>query len=410
MSGCDQGALQDPSIEHPFFQNYVALGNSVTAGFQSAGIVDTSQQASYAALLAEQMGTPFHLPLLEEPGCPPPVQNIFLSTLSSDARNECGLRSTPLPSGLHNMAVPDARVIDALSNVAPTASPNQLTSFILGGRTQLEAARAANPTFATVWLGNNDVLDPALAGDTTLFTRTSEFQTQMTSIVDGLTGAGADRGILLGVANPLFTPHLSMGRAYYAAESQINQMGEAIAAAQGLSWGGFEVRDSCAPAQPGAETRIPFAYGFGALFLQALEDTPVQLDCAPTSAPEPLLTPAEQASVTAHVRAYNETLSALADEYGWAYVDLNPTFEALYAAGTDTPADPTDDAVPKFPNPPNLQNPSQSPPTFGRFFSEDGLHPSSATHKVITNLVIEAINSEYPTELSPVEAPELPTL
>ena len=34
------------------FKNYVALGNSITAGYQSAGINDSTQRQSYARLLA----------------------------------------------------------------------------------------------------------------------------------------------------------------------------------------------------------------------------------------------------------------------------------------------------------------------------------------------------------------------
>ena len=39
------------------FKSYVALGNSITAGYQSGGIVDSTQRQSYAFLLASRMGT-----------------------------------------------------------------------------------------------------------------------------------------------------------------------------------------------------------------------------------------------------------------------------------------------------------------------------------------------------------------
>ena len=44
------------------FQNYVAIGNSITAGYQSGGINDATQRQSYAFLLAQQMGTRVILP------------------------------------------------------------------------------------------------------------------------------------------------------------------------------------------------------------------------------------------------------------------------------------------------------------------------------------------------------------
>jgi hypothetical protein len=41
------------------FKNYVAIGNSITAGYQSGGLNDSTQQASYARLFAIQVGTRF---------------------------------------------------------------------------------------------------------------------------------------------------------------------------------------------------------------------------------------------------------------------------------------------------------------------------------------------------------------
>ena len=43
-------SMRRPSID-PMFRRYVSLGNSITAGFQSAGINDSTQQRSYAVLL-----------------------------------------------------------------------------------------------------------------------------------------------------------------------------------------------------------------------------------------------------------------------------------------------------------------------------------------------------------------------
>ena len=44
------------------FKNYVSVGNSLTAGYQSGGINDSVQQASYARLFAIQAGTRFAYP------------------------------------------------------------------------------------------------------------------------------------------------------------------------------------------------------------------------------------------------------------------------------------------------------------------------------------------------------------
>src|SRR5213080_3887489 len=46
------------------FQRYVAMGNSITAGFQSGGFNDSTQQQSYVGLVACKMGSPFYYPSL----------------------------------------------------------------------------------------------------------------------------------------------------------------------------------------------------------------------------------------------------------------------------------------------------------------------------------------------------------
>src|SRR5215213_6633358 len=59
------------------FRSYVAMGNSITAGFQSGGINDSTQRQSFARLLATQMGTSYRYAALALPGCPPPVENFM---------------------------------------------------------------------------------------------------------------------------------------------------------------------------------------------------------------------------------------------------------------------------------------------------------------------------------------------
>lgn len=393
LTGCSDESLLATEVSSDTFTRYVALGNSITAGFQSQGIVASTQDSSYAALLAGQMNTRFDLPRLAPPGCPPPVENIFVSNVTDGgSESDCGLRSAPAPTVLNNVAVPGAGVIDALSNSAPGSSPGSLTTLILGGRTQIEAARAVRPTFASVWLGNNEALDAALSGNTDALIDASTFESQITRVVDSLVDAGADRGVLVSVANPTLIPNLSPGQAYADAESQINQFGQSLASE---SWGGYTVASSCEAPNPGAETRIPFSYGFQTLFQQALQGQSVQLDCAPSTAPDALLTPSKQNTIVSRVQDYNNTLSSLADEHDWAYVDATSALQALYTANAAND-DPSDDLVPKFPNPPsNFANPADNPPTFGRYFSEDGVHPSSTTHRIVGHLIIRELNRQY---------------
>jgi hypothetical protein len=62
IASCSNGDNQEalgPSLtgNRAIFQSYVAIGNSITAGYQSSGINNAGQIVAYPALLAQQMGT-----------------------------------------------------------------------------------------------------------------------------------------------------------------------------------------------------------------------------------------------------------------------------------------------------------------------------------------------------------------
>src|SRR5919198_3137830 len=68
-AACHQDELFTPGIP-PYaggemFVRYVSLGNSLTAGFQSGGINDSTQRQAYPVLVAAAMGgDPFYYPSL----------------------------------------------------------------------------------------------------------------------------------------------------------------------------------------------------------------------------------------------------------------------------------------------------------------------------------------------------------
>src|SRR5947209_17685662 len=84
VAGCTDNSAKvlgpKPTQGNGLFQSYVSLGNSITAGYQSGGINDSTQKRSYAVLLAGQMGTRFAYPSIAMPGCPPPINNFQTQT------------------------------------------------------------------------------------------------------------------------------------------------------------------------------------------------------------------------------------------------------------------------------------------------------------------------------------------
>src|SRR5437667_4848106 len=105
--GCSNEDLITPPVPlykgGAMFQRYVSMGNSITAGFQSGGINDSTQQQSYAVLLAQAMRSPFFVPSLTKPGCPPPFTNVFTGARVTPAgyptstATSCYLRKIPNP-------------------------------------------------------------------------------------------------------------------------------------------------------------------------------------------------------------------------------------------------------------------------------------------------------------------------
>ena len=193
------------------FQSYVALGNSITAGYQAGGLTDATQRQSYAFLLAQQMGTRYAYASMAGRGCNPPVANFQTQagpgTITAAQRPTiCDLRNPVTTDVLNNVAVPNASSFDPMAQTG-TPFSNTLTSLILGGQTQVERALAARPTFASIWIGNNDVLgfavrDGRAAAATGLagMTPVATFQTNYTAMLDALVaGAPGLKGILVGV-------------------------------------------------------------------------------------------------------------------------------------------------------------------------------------------------------------------
>src|SRR5687768_16374742 len=160
-----------PSDPNAIFTRYVALGNSITAGYQSGGINDSLQKRSYAFFVAQQMGTSFLYPSLGGRGCAPPIASFTTQARVGPGSTAatCDLRTPTFTDLLDNVAVPGALVADLTQAARTTTTPNVPSphihaSLFLGGKSQVQKALDIRPSFATIWIGNNDVLLPAVSG------------------------------------------------------------------------------------------------------------------------------------------------------------------------------------------------------------------------------------------------------
>lgn len=370
----------NPPATGAMFSSYVALGNSITAGFQSNGINDSTQRQSYARLLASQMGTQYHYASIAGRGCTPPIANTQTGALvgTGSTSSTCDLRSlSSVTDVLNNVAVPGARVLDPTSS--STVASNALTTFILGGKTQVQRALDARPTFTTIWIGNNDVLQPGLSG---LFQPIVSTQAQFQTAYDAMIGqlqAGAPnlKGVLIGVAKVQYLPTMVSGALLFASPAAQG----AVSAGAGKP---VVIDASC----NGSASLINIVS-----MIQAIRagTHPQTIFCTKGIAPAPVgdvyvLDAAEQATLNAAIDAYNTYISQKASAIGFAYYDPNVLFAAKRANGE----------IPPFP----LFNLTTG--TFGTLISNDGIHPTGAAHKLIANEIIAVINAKYGTTLAPV--------
>lgn len=378
LAGCDSSKVVGvPSsvAASQLMASYVAIGNSISAGFQSGGILDSTQQESFADLLAQAAGTRYAYPAINAPGCPPPIVNFQTGALyEGGTSTTCGLRDpAKLNAILNNVAVPGAAVADLTS--LSTSSSNVLTTLILGGTTQIAKALEANPTFVTVEIGNNDVLPAALsgvpvavAGVSPGITPVPTFITSYATAIDSLTAARPKlKGVLFGVFN------VTLIGALFPIDSAINDpfIGAEVDAAAGH-----------------AITYAPDCVNSGALVsidvlpLIHAGKYPPLLSCSDTSAFT--LDQNKLLLFVGTITAYNAYIQAKADSIGFIYFDPNPLLVQLRAV----------DSIPAVPIFTSATHP------FGSFITLDGIHPSAAAHQLIAGALIAKIDSTYGTTIS----------
>jgi hypothetical protein len=387
-----------PSQGNGIFQSYVSLGNSITAGYQSAGINDSTQQRSYAVLLAKQMGTRFAYPSLLNPGCPPPLNNFLTQTrvtptgFPASTSTSCYLRANSVAI-LNNVAVPGATSFDPdAPSSTLTPSANLLTQLVLGGENQVQRAREANPTFATMWIGNNDVLAPAVSGVLTVMAGVSPgvtpqptFQTNYDKLVTDLTSGNTNlKGVLIGIVNVTNAPILFSGRvlqnpAFLGALSQAT---------------GKTVTADPTTCTPTTNSLISFQ------IVAAIKANqhPTTIYCEKTAQPPIgdifVLDSQEIASLTSYVSNVNTYIKGKAQSIGFGYVDPNAALDSLKLKGEITATGPNF-AAPTAP--------------FGKWISLDGAHPSTCAHILLTDYLVDAINGKYGTTLAKLAIPTTAT-
>jgi len=417
--GDDQAILNNPNPANGgvLFQRYVALGNSITAGYQSGGILAATEDSAYPRLLAIRASiTNFGQPRLAGTGCPQP----FTAPLTPSTVTGTSCVRIDSTAYTQNLGVPGVRIADAfVTPNNPTVAFQRLYGLITGGKSEVQAMIDARPTFVSAWLGNNDALSAALGGvlgptaagaDSTL-TRLAAFQASVQALETSIKVSGAQGVALVGVvfadsAAPLLQP----GAYFFLSRDAAGK------------FNGKPVNDNCSPV---TALGTPNPLSQNLVSFQVLSSAVPEINCDPANAYGGvyLLDSAERAVLGARVAAYNAAIKAAADRNGWVYVNpmdiLRPELartttvagtarfnqirkcQALNAAlATGSAAAIQGAVLTSCPVPPSGPTATFAAPNFfGALISFDGVHPSSAAHVLIARGMATAINAKYGTQL-----------
>jgi len=383
------------------FTRLVVLGDGFAAGEadgtlfdgQSAPVpVPLGQRESFASHLGAAMDTAVVFPRIEYPGRFGRNQVILKPghcEFEADAFTVgFGLGGRVDPFEVPNVvAVPEQRVRDALDrrwDIDPQdlSTVDTVEDLILGlpfaflpapPASQVETALAQVPTFAVVWLGNEDVLAAARRGDAEGLTPSPEFREAIEEVLDALVASGAGAA----VANipdptvlPLFMPEQELFD--YLVEHRDPEdpvepdvTHDGIRILLGVPRRGYMLRTFQAFASAeGIGDGLQPAPLPGNLFLSAREVRRIRLA----------------------VRRYNAAIAAAAAERGIVLVDVHGLFEGWRGEGVDAGGRHLATGY------------------LGGLFGLDGIHPTNSGHALIAGAVLDAINRACGTDL---EGPDL---
>jgi len=429
------------------FSKFISLGNSLTSGYRDGALYSGGQTESFPSMMAMQMklagGGEFKQPMMPNnvggfiglPGFPGKLELKMVNGALSPVANAPAAALDNVVAGrpYQNMGVPGAKVSHLLApgygNPAGLslglANPyfvrfaSSTTASVVGD------ALAQNPTFVSLWIGNNDVLGYATSGGdgTNPITPVDGavgvgFTNTYTTLVNTVFPTGTTRkGVVANIPNvtsvPFFTRVPAMPLTNLT-DAQVSQLNTAYATynaglAQAKSLGaindaeyqkrlikftagavanGAVISDKDLSTVPGLpKYRQTTAKDYilltasAVLTPQAGGGTSVPLE------DKLVLTEAEAAKVLTATAAYNTTIKSLADSKGLAFVDMNAKMTELNSKSGIS------------------WNGVRYTATFvtGGTFSLDGVHLTGRGYAVVANEFIKAINKKYNSTLPQVD-------
>ena len=400
-----------PSITRPVatkgsadFTRYIAVGNSLTAGYADGGLYLAGQLNSYPSIIAKQMasvgGGSFTQPLFttaqangtgyqQLTGFTSTGSPILTAVAPAAIRSSItlpGLGTIPLftkyPGPLENYGVPGIKLNDILNpaygngnpyfeRLLPNPSPTNTTDY-------LDFVTTSPFTFFTNWLGNNDALSYATSGGAgDVLTDKATFTTLYNTLINKLTANGA-KGACATIPDVTTIPYFNT----VTVPVILATVQKANPTVQALYINARTTADptnaSYAPRPATAADLIVLTFPTSMIGVPNGSGYPYGLHPLNPIETQYVLDANEIAMVKDYVNSYNSTIKSVASAKGLAVFDAFTFLTNVKANGL-------------LINGISLNSSYIS----GGIFSLDGVHLTPRGYSIVANQFITAINSQY---------------
>jgi len=410
----------EPSTGNADFTKYIAIGNSLTSGYLDGDLFKSGQEFSYPNIIAQQLkfvgGGEFTQPLMYDDlgfgnkmvlnlntvkdcfgapveGAVPSLGPVLLRKLDPSLPDPRNFQNIPELYGSSNLGVPGAKSFHLIIPGYGMLNPYFARfSANLQQGSVLQQAISLNPTFFSLWVGNNDVLTYALAGgEQDSITSVGLFSYTYNLLLESLTANGA-KGVVANIpdiSNIAYFTTIPYNGLALTSEQQVAglNMGYAqLGITFALGPNPFIVQD------PDALGGVRQIKSTELLLLSLPQDS---IKCAGWGSLKPIpayyfLDEEEIIAIKAATESYNNVIASMAEAKGLALVNTNAIFNNAKSGLIY-------DGV-KF-------NASY---ITGGINSLDGIHLTPRGNAIVANFFIEAINAKYQATIPKVNITDYP--
>jgi hypothetical protein len=389
LAGCQGPCDSIESITGPAltsgtadFTNYVSAGTSISAGYQSGGIVDRHQMNSFPAIFARQIGKTvlqngqgdFTFPSMGGDGFPalmaiksfsPLIINNSGRTLGYPAANYTQAAS------FNNMGVPGAIAFDFAdtSRYHATADPNMFSVVARYRGTIAAQVLGQGPTFISYEYGANEVLGNATSGGITPLFPSASYAALLTGHMNAIHATLPNTKLaILTVPDVASIPFCTTFKPYTVMLST-----GAVVALKGPGGADLSPNDLVLLT---AKDSMAVGTGFPVGAYNYLN--PAAPGNGRSLSNQHVLNEAEQTAIRATASAMNAAIDSVALRPWVTKVDMAGLLTGIATNGY-------------------LVGSTRYTSSYitGGLFSLDGVHPNDLAHAILANAMIDAVNARF---------------